>query len=183
MIKGAEYGIALYELAVEDGIENEIEKEFEEVANIFTINQEFINLLSNPRIKTSNRTKMIDDVFRNEIHIYLLSLLKILTEKREVTLIPSLFKEYQKKYYQDKNILSVVAVSAIALNDEQINKILDKLKLKMNQTVLIENKVDPTCIGGIRLEFGGHMIDASIKNRLKKLQYDLKHADYSQAEV
>ncbi|MDF2538723.1 MAG: synthase subcomplex delta subunit [Herbinix sp.] len=183
MNKAAEYGHALYELAAEDGIEKVIEKEFGEIAKLFESNEDFINLLTNPRVASSERIGVIDQVFGNKIQPYLLSLIKILTEIRQVALIPLCFKEYQNKYYQKNNIMLVNAISAVELNDSQRQRIISKLEKSMNKSIILENIVDQTCIGGIRLEYNGHMIDASIKNRLVKLQYEIKNADYSQAEV
>lgn len=183
MNKAKEYGYALYDLAAEEGLEIEIEKEFAEVAKVFESNPDFIKLLSNPRISTSERIQVMDNVFGNRIQPYLLYLLKIFTEKRDVSLIPLVFEEYKNKYYDEKNILLVKATSAIELNESQKQRIIGKLEKSMNKTIILENEVDKSCIGGIRLEYRGHMIDASIKNRFIKLQHDIKNADYSQAEV
>jgi F-type H+-transporting ATPase subunit delta len=183
MSKATDYGYALYELAAEEGLEKELEVEFAEVIKVFESNQDFTNLLSNPRIPTIERIKVLDDVFNNKIQPYLLSLLKILTEKRIVSLIPLIYKEFKNKYYNDKNILFVTAISAVALNNNQRQRIIEKLEKSMNKTIILENIVDSSCIGGIRLEYHGHMIDASVKNRFHKLQLDLKNADYSIAEV
>lgn len=183
MSKATEYGSALYELASEEGLENVIEEEFAEIVTVFDRNKDFAKLLTNPRIPISERTGVIDNVFKQKTQPYLLSLLKILTEKRDVLLTTLIFKEYRNKYYKDKNILPVKAISAVALTDQQKRRIIDNLEKSMNKTIILENKVDEACIGGIRLEYQGYMIDASIKNRFRKLQNDLKNADYSQAEV
>jgi F-type H+-transporting ATPase subunit delta len=183
MNKAKEYGYALYDLAAEEGLEQEIEKEFAEIALVFESNHDFMRLLSNPRISTSERILVLDNVFGNRIQPYLLYLLKLFTESRDVSLIPLAYKEFKNKYYDEKNILLVTAISAVELNENQRQRIINKLEKLMNKTIVLENEVDKTCIGGIRLEYRGHMIDASIKNRFKKLQHDLKNADYSQAEV
>ena len=183
MSKAVDYGYALYELAAEEGIEKEIDRDFNQIVQIFEGNQEFIKLLSNPRIPISERIKIIDNVLKNRTQSYLLSLLKILIEKRQVAYVPLIFKEYKNRYFNDKNIMVVTAISAVTLNESQRKRIIDKLEKSMNKTVLLENKIDKSCIGGIRIEYQGRMIDASIKNRFQKLQLDLKNADYGVAEV
>lgn len=183
MSKVAEYGYALYELAAEDGMEEIIDKELLEISNVFQSNTEFVNLLSNPRISKLERMDIIDQVFQGKIQTYLLSFIKILTDNRNISILPLCYREYQKHYYQNNNILLVTAVSAIELNEEQKQRIINKLEKTMNKAIVLENKVDPSCIGGIRLEYQGHMVDASIQNRLKKLQNNIKNADYSHAEV
>lgn len=183
MSKAVDYGYALYELAAEEKLEKEIDRDFNEVVQIFEGNQDFIKLLSNPRIPLAERINVIDNVFKNRIQSYLLSLLKILIEKRQIAYIPLIFKEYKNRYFIDKNIMVVTAISAVALNEIQRKRIIDKIEKSMNKTVLLENKIDKSCIGGIRIEYQGCMIDASIKNRFKKLQLDLKNADYGVTEV
>ncbi len=183
MSKAIEYGYALYELAAEEGLEKEIDKELGEIAFVLESNHDFVKLLSNPRIPISERIIILEDVFGGKIHSYLLSFMKILTKKREASLIPLCYKEYQNKYYKEKNIIRVTAISAVLLNDNQRQRIIDNMERSMHKTIMLVNKVDKTCIGGIRLEYPGYMIDASIKNRFKKLQQDIKNADYSQAEV
>ena len=183
MSKAVDYGYALYELASEEGLEKEIDRDFNQIVQIFESNRDFIKLLSNPRIPISERIEVIDNVLKNRIQSYLLSLLKILIEKRQTSYIPLIYKEYKNRYFDDKNIMVVTAISAVALNENQRKRIIDKLEKSMNKSVILENKIDKSCIGGIRLEYQGYMIDASIKNRFKKLQLDLKNADYGVAEV
>lgn len=183
MNKAMNYGYALYALAAEEGLESVIQEEFSKINNILKNNHEFIQLLSNPRIPISEKNEVLDGIFKNKIHPYLLSILKILTESGDASLISLCSAEFSKCYYKEKNILLVTAISAVELNDDQKQGIINKLEKKMNKSIILENKVDQTCIGGIRLTYHGNMIDSSIKNRLKKLQNDLKNADYSQMEV
>lgn len=183
MSKAMDYGFAMYELAAEEGLEERINLEFDEVAQVFEQNKDFMKLLSNPRIPILDRINVIDNVFKNRVHNYLLSLLKILIEKKEVSYVPLIFKEYRKQYYTSKNILPVTVISAVALNENQRKRIIEKLEKSMNKAILLDNKIDPSCIGGIRIEYQGGMIDASIRNRFQKLQLNLKNADYSVAEV
>ncbi|NLP34332.1 MAG: ATP synthase F1 subunit delta [Clostridiales bacterium] len=183
MSKAMDYGYALFELALEEGLEEKINIEFDEVVRIFEDNPDFTKLLLNPRIPILDRIKVIDNVFKNRVQSYLLSLLKILVEKKQVSYVSQIFKEYRKQYYISKNILPVTVISAVELNENQRKRIIEKLEKSMNKTILLDNIIDPSCIGGIRLEYLGRMIDASIKNRFQKLQLNLKNADYSVAEV
>lgn len=179
MSKAKDYGYALYELAAETGIEKKIEEDFLEVAKICESNLSFVKLLSNPRISTAERLDIVDNIFCNKMEPYLLSLIKIFTEQRKVSLIPHVFKEYQDKYYKESNILLVTAVSAVELTDSQKQKLVHKMENITNKKVILQNKIDESSIGGIRLEYSGYMIDASIQNRFNKLEHILKSADYS----
>lgn len=183
MSKAKVYGNALYELGSEDGVAGKIAEEFEGVTNLLERNVSFIKLLSNPRISTQERLEIVDGTFSSKIQPYLLSLLKILTEEREISLFSQIFKEYQKKYYKENNILLITAISAVSLDEEQKQKLIKKMERQTGKTIILKNRIDASCIGGIRIEYDGHLIDASIQNRFKNLEHILKNADYSQAEV
>lgn len=183
MNKAMNYGYALFDLATEEGLESLIQDEFSEINGILKNNHEFIQLLLNPRISVSEKNEVLDEIFKDKIHPYLLSILKILTENGDASLISLCSTEFSKCYYKEKNILLVTAISAVELNEDQKQRIISKLEKKMNKSIILENIVDQTCIGGIRLTYHGNMIDSSIKNRFEKLQNDLKNADYSQTEV
>lgn len=183
MSKAKVYGNALYELGSEEGVANKIAEEFEAIVNLLEGNQNFIKLLSNPRISTQERLEIVDDIFSNKTEPYLLSLLKILTEEREVSLYKQIFNEYQKKYYKENNILLIRAITAVSLDEEEKQKLVEKMERQTGKTIILDNRIDASCIGGIRIEYDGHLIDASIQNRFKNLEHILKNADYSQAEV
>jgi len=180
MNKEIEYGKALYEVAKEAGIEENVKSDFSQISQLLEENEEFSKLLSNPRIPVSERIAILDSIFINhQIEPYLLSVLKIFTENKDMSLIPLCYKSYLNQYHEDKNIMVVTAISAIELDESQREQVKAKLSKMTGKTIVLENRIDKTCIGGIRLEYRGHMIDASIKNRFKKLQQDIISADYS----
>ncbi len=177
------YGNALYELASEMQEEDITKDEFAEVINLFKANSTFVNLLSNPRISKNERLKILDDIFKEDEKSYLLSLLKILTEKRKVGLLSEIFDRYENRYNKEKNILPIKVISAVELEEDQKQKLRQKMTNLTGKQVIITNKVDKSTIGGIRIEYDGYLIDASIQYKFKNLEHILKNADYSQSEV
>lgn len=177
------YGNALYELASEINEEDKIKAEFAELVDVFAANSAFVNLLSNPRISKSERLQIFDDVIKSEGKSYLHSLIKILIEERKVGLLGEIFDGYVDRYYEDKNILPVKVVSVVELREDQIAKLTSRITNLTGKKVIISNKVDKSIIGGFRIEYDGHLIDASILYRFKNLEQVLKNADYSQSEV
>ena len=64
--------------------------------------------------------------------------------------------------------------SAHPLGDDQIAALKTKLKARVGRDVSIENKVDPTLLGGIVVRLGSQMIDASIRTKLNNLATAMK---------
>ena len=53
---------------------------------------------------------------------------------------------------------------------EQILEYLDKLEKVTGKTILLENRVDPAVLGGVRVEVDGKRLDGTVKNRLDGLR-------------
>jgi F-type H+-transporting ATPase subunit delta len=177
------YGNVLYELASEINEEDKVKDQFADLLKILTANSTFVNLLSNPRISKSERLQIFDNIFKVDGKSYLLSLVKILIEERKVGLLSEIFDGYVNRYNEEKNILPVRVISAVELRDDQVSKLTERMSKITGKNVIITNKVDESVIGGVRIEYDGHLIDASIQYRFKNLEHILKNADYSQLEV
>lgn len=177
------YGNALYELASEAQEEDKTKDEFAEVANLFKSKSAFVNLLSNPRISKNERLRIVDDIFKTDEKSHLISLIKILTVERKVGLLSEIYDEYENRYNKEMNILPIKVISAVELEAEQKQKLTEKMTKLTGKKIILTNKVDKSTIGGIRIEYDGRLIDASIQYRFKNLEHILKNADYSQSEV
>ena len=81
---------------------------------------------------------------------------------------------YLKLYREAFGIASVEIVSAIDLSDTEISGILDVVKRQLGGKTMEQSvKVDPQLIGGFTVSVDGMVLDASIKNELKKLRLKL----------
>ena len=50
-----------------------------------------------------------------------------------------------------------------------------KLTRLTGKTILLENRVDPTCLGGVRLDYDGQRLDDTISHRLDSVRELLKN--------
>lgn len=172
-----EYGTAVYQLAVEENCSKEVFDDFQKVAEVFGQNPEFIRLLSNPRLSAAERAETVGKVFGGRINKTLLNTLKILAEKRRCDAVGKCCEVYKRLYCEDNNILPVTAVSAVGLSEAQKERLSEKLRKKTSSEILLSCKVDPSCIGGIRLEYGGKRYDASVRGKLSDLGRAIKNSD------
>lgn len=168
-----EYSIALYDLVAEDGAEEVVLQQFKVVAQAFSDNPAYVGMLNTPGLPKAERVQMIDEIFGQKVHPYLLNVLKILAEKRAVGLVPRCYEAYEALYYQRHNILTVTAITAVPMKDSAKEQLIEKLSKKTGKTIFLKNVVDPTCIGGIKIIYDGKLTDASVKNWMEQLQAGL----------
>ena len=172
---GSVYGEALYELAKSEGLQESILEELKALNESFRQEPSFIQLLSSHAISKQERCKVLDDSFRGKINQYVLNFLKILTEKGYMHHFSHCCEAYTRLYSEDNNILSVRAVTAVSLTETQSQALTQKLTRLTGKTILLENRVDPTCLGGVRLDYDGQRLDDTISHRLDSVRELLKN--------
>ena len=172
---GNVYGEALYLLAKEEGRSKAILEELKVLDESFSQEPDFLRLLSSPNLPKAERCQILDDSFRGKIDPYLLNFMKILTEKGYIRQFSHCRKGYTLHYNQDNGILSVTAVTAVALTEAQAAKLTGKLETITGKTIELVNRVDPGVYGGVRLDYDGQRLDDTVAHRLENIRNLLKN--------
>lgn len=172
---GAVYGQALYDLAREEGLGQSVLEEMKALDGCFAQEPDFLRLLSAPNLSKEDRCRIVDDSFRGKVHPYVLNFMKILTEKGYVRHFSECVEAYREQYNQDHGILPVKAVTAVALTPEQSEKLSGKLARITGKTIELSNRVDPECLGGVRLDYDGKRVDDTVSHRLDAIRAMLKN--------
>ena len=169
------YGQALYDLAKDEALGKTILEELMVLKEVFTQNPQYSKLLSAPDLPKQERCGILDEAFRGKVHPYVLNFLKILTEKGYIRQFPDCCDAYRGFYNEDNGILVVKAVSAIALSEAQIRKLIAKLEATTGKQVDLQCSVDAAQLGGLRLNYDGKQVDGTVKNRLDTIGKLLKN--------
>ena len=172
---GSVYGEALYELACSEGLDKAILDELKVLDESFHQEPGFVKLLCSHSVSKQERCQVLDDSFRGKVNQYLLNFLKILTEKGYMHHFTHCCEAYTRHYNEDHNILSVRAVTAVPLTDRQAQALTQKLTRMTGKTILLDNRVDATCLGGVRLDYDGRRLDDTICHRMESIRELLKN--------
>lgn len=163
-----EYATALFSL----GLELNKEKEFLTSLNLVKeqVCDEYIEFLSTPSIKMSERLLALDGAFGGKIQEEVLSFLKLLVEKRKIKIFYECVTEYEKLLSAHENVCHAKVTSAVELTDKQLERLKEKLEKLLNKTVVLETEVDKKLIGGISVLADDTLIDGSIYKKLTSLK-------------
>ena len=167
------YGDALFMLAEELSQTEQIKEELNLVCKTLEENPDYLKLLDTPALSPDERLDLVEKVFGN-FNRNLVSLIKILTEKRLAYLIHKIQNSYLIAYDISRNIERVEAVSAVSLTQDQKDKLVSKLEKITGKQIIVNNTIDPSILGGMKLRYMGKQIDGSIKTRLDHFEKSLK---------
>ena len=170
----AVYAQALYDLVKDEECSESVLKELAALKESFAQEPDYLRLLSAHNLTKEERCQILDNSFRGKINPYVLNFLKILTEKGYVRHFADCCKEYRAAFNRDHGILEVCAVTAIPLNADQSERLSQKLVKVTGKTIDLQNRVDPACLGGIRLDYDGKRMDDTVSHRLESIAALLK---------
>ena len=167
------YGGSLYDLAEEEGLENRILGELDEVEALLRANPDYLHLLSTPSIPKKERCGLLDEALRDKVHLYVLNFLKILCEKGTLRELPGCARAYRVRYNEAHGILEATATTAVAMTEAQEKSLHEKLEKLTGKTIDLKTKVDAKVLGGIRLDIEGTELDGTVQYRLATLRKDI----------
>ena len=169
------YAEALYSLAVEEKVSDEIYSQLDAVKFAFTDNPELSKILDRPCVDMDERIAFIDRCFK-DVNKYLLNCIKVMSKRRLSAEFPDMADEFMRLYRRDNGIEIVNVISAVPLSEEQTDKLKLKLENKLNKKVILDMTVDEGIFGGLVIRTESSQIDGSIKKRLDAVEKQIKSA-------
>lgn len=163
------YGSALYQAAVEENKTDLILEETQNVMDIFRQEPEFYKLITYPTISAEERKDIVKQVFEGRVCKEVLNLLYVLIDKGRTGRYPEIIKAYKDMVDQSKGVTYGTIYSVEPLTEAQLCKFEKELEKLLKENIKLENKLDSSLIGGVKILVDGRMIDASIRNRLNEL--------------
>ena len=170
------YGGSLYDLAVEEGIADELKEQTDLVRSLFRENPEYVHLLSEPSLPLQERCSLIDKAFGEDAQKYLVNFIKLLCERGYLGDFAGCCEEFTRRYNADHNITQAVVTSAVALSKEQETALCARLEKISGKTVQMSVRIDPAVIGGIRVEIDGKELDGTVQGRMEGISRRLEQA-------
>lgn len=163
------YVEALYYSTNDSLARTQIEKDLQKFVEMSNANSNLKKVLKDPRIEDGVKFEIIDEIVGKE-NILLSKFLKLLVKEKRVNLIEKMLLEYEKMMRNSKKELFIKIIVSSAIDDNQIDKIIEKFKdiYKVNSVkYVIEIKEE--ILGGIKVVVDNIVYDASIRRQLDQI--------------
>ena len=169
------YAEALYSLAVDENLADEIYSQMETAKFAFTDNPELSKILDRPSSDKAERGAFIDRCF-GDMNVYLVNCIKVMSKRRFTSHFPEMADEYMKLYRQENGIEIVNVITAVELSESQRENLTSAMAKKLGKKIILSETVDTSIVGGIVVRTESSQIDASIKTRLDSIEKQIKSA-------
>jgi F-type H+-transporting ATPase subunit delta len=163
------YARSLFEVAKEQGDLDRIHEELDEFTDALDENQDMRVFFFAPYFSSQEKKdgikKVVDDADEN-----LVRFLELLAERHRLPVIFRIRRVFDDLWRKENKRLPVTVTSAVDLDDEMVEGIGKKIEEQTGQQIELSSKVDPDVLGGLVLQVGNQVLDASVRNRLEKLR-------------
>ena len=168
-----EYGNALFELAREEHREEAFLAQLAELTECFRQEPDYIRLLCTRSIEPEERKALLDAAFADSVHPYVLNFMKLLTGRGAMDRFIECADVFRDRYNELYGVVEAEVTSAAPLSEDQINAVREKFEAMLGRKLSLRASVDPSLIGGLRVDVEGRRYDNSIRTRLERMRRSL----------
>ncbi|KKB74266.1 MULTISPECIES: F0F1 ATP synthase subunit delta [Bacillus] len=167
------YAAALFDIALESKLVNEIEEELTVVKQLFSEHKKLIAVLSHPKVPSEKKKQILKDSF-GSASTAVLNTLYLLIDRSRISIVPDLADEYVKMANRHRQTEDAVVYSVKPLSEEEIFSFSQVFAKKAGAASLrVKNEVDPDLIGGVKIRIGNRIYDGSVSGKLARIERQL----------
>ena len=164
------YGGALYQLALEENLEDELLGQLGAVCALMRETPDYLRLIGSRALPKAERLSLLDEAFSGKVHPYLLNFMKILCERDAFGRIEGCRDAFVTDYNERHGVIPAKVVSATPLTAEQEKRLTAALEKKTGKTIVLTSRVDPSLVGGMRVEMDGKRYDNTVASKMEHLR-------------
>ena len=163
------YARALFEAAAESDKLDTVRDQLGEFADGLNESRDLQVFFFSPYFSTDEKVEGLQKVVTGADDI-VANFLALLVEKHRMPAVFRIRNSFERLWQEENKVLPVQITSAIELDKSTVKNIGDQIGEKTGRKVELSSAVDPDILGGLVLQVGNNVLDASIRNRLENLR-------------
>lgn len=147
--------------------------------NVVVSSPEMLDFIDNPETTTEIHAKAVSLVMAalpglsEKLPEVLEAFIHVLADNRRLPVISAIVRQFEALRADEEHRVVVQVSSFSPLNGEQQERLIERLTRRLNREVELQLSVDPKLLGGAIISAKDWVINASVKDQLKKLGAEL----------
>lgn len=167
------YAQALFELAQQNNKLDAVGGDLKELVKVVQSTPELLELLTAPKISSDRKKSIIAELFANAAE-EVVNTLKLLVDTKRIHEVVAVAEDYATLAAEAQGKAQAVVYSTRELSDEERESISQAFAKRVGkESLAITNEIDPSLLGGIRVQIGNHIYDSTVLNKLARLEREL----------
>jgi F-type H+-transporting ATPase subunit delta len=170
------YAQALLEVCVEQQLVDGVAESFDSLMETMAGTPGLRVFLQSPQVRTQEKKELLRNVLGGKVESLLLDFLELLIDKDRLMHVRDIHEEFQALVERHRGLQRATVVTAVPLPEDLAAKLIAKLEARIDRRVILDRKVDPSVIGGVRLTVGDYILDGTVRAGLDELRATLEKA-------
>ena len=171
------YALALYDISKDSSTLEKVEQEMQSINILVNENASFKDFILSPMVTKEDKQKVLFKIAEQyKFSLTSKKFLGFVAKKNRLFFLLKIIESFLSLISNNKGELKAKLVSSKELTLKEQKKIKDELSKDFKSPINIDYKYEPGLIGGLIIQIGSIMIDASIKNKLKNLETKMVEA-------
>jgi F-type H+-transporting ATPase subunit delta len=167
------YSRALFQLALEKKILDKVNHDMVFIMEVCKM-PETREFLKSPIIVPSKKEDVLHKIFSGSVETITLSLIDLVVKNGRESFLPAIARVFIHETLKYNDITVSVLTTAVKVDEKVKNQITSLISNVFKTKVQMEERIDEEIIGGFILRVDDNYIDASVKNKIRKLRKEIK---------
>ena len=169
------YARALFEVARDNGVLDRVHDELGQFADALDEDRNLQVFLFSPYFSSEEKKRGVRQVVSDADERFL-NFLELLAERHRVPALFRIRRLFDDMWADEHKLLPVTVTSATELDKRLVDDIGKRIEEQTGRQVELSSNVDPDVLGGLRVQVGNMVLDATVRNRLERLRKQVAKA-------
>lgn len=169
------YASALFDLARDENQIDTVAANLDSLGAALSESDELKALIASPALGNDDAVRAVKGIAREfKLDRLTSNFLGVLADNGRLDQLGAAVTAFGTLVAAHRGEAKASVTSAHPLSPDQLATLKDKLSARMGRDVAVETTVDPDILGGIKVQMGSQLIDASVRTKLNTLAQAMK---------
>ena len=170
------YASALFELAEEQNVTRQVGDDLKTFMRMLESSADLKALCRNPVFTSEQQLGAISQLLgKAGIGGIAASFLQLLASKRRLFAVGDMIRAFESLVDHKDGVVKAEVTVPAALSDANKSAVLEALKgVTSAKSIALQEKIDPSIVGGLIVKIGSKMVDASLRTKLNSIKLAMK---------
>jgi F-type H+-transporting ATPase subunit delta len=169
------YSRALFEVAKEHDVLDRVHDELGEFAEALSQDRNLQVFFFSPYFTSEEKKDGVRRIL-SDAEERLVNFLELLAERHRMPVLFRIRQSFDAMWGDENKLLPVTVTSAVELDAGLVSDIGERIQEQTGRRVELVSTVDPEVLGGLRVQVGNMVLDATVRNRLERLRKQVAKA-------
>jgi ATP synthase F1 delta subunit len=169
----ARYAEAIFAIARDGDALDDVRSELATLAELVADQPALRRLFERPDLSPEQKRGALREAFGERFSQAIMALIGALVRHRRGEALPQVVAAFEELADQAAGVVRADAETVVPLSDRQRDRLVAALGRLTGKRVVLEERIDPGVVAGVRLRVGDRLIDGSAAGRLARMREDL----------